>query len=92
MSPRYLVSLADDGAFLVTDRRAIHKRTTRYAPREFVTGQGGFDERTLRYPDYVHSQLWALHECRQRAASDAAFRERGTVSVKLLPGLRITEV
>ena len=89
---RYLVSLADDGAFLVTDRRALHKRTTRFLPTEFVYGQGGFNPLTIKYPDYVHGQLWALHECRQRAASDAAFRERGTVSVKLLPGLRITEV
>jgi hypothetical protein len=67
MNPRYLVSLAEDGAFLVYDRRAIHKRTARYQPREFVCGQGGYNPRTDAYPDYVHSQLWALHESAQRA-------------------------
>lgn len=86
---RYFVSLADNGDFLVTDRRAIHKRTTRFCPREFVAGQGGFDERTLLYPDYVHAQLWRLHESRQRAASDAAFRARGRV---LVPRISLTIV
>ncbi len=64
---RYLMSLDDGGAFLVTDRKAIHKRTARFLPTEFVYGQGGFNELTIKYPDYVHGQLWALHDCRQRA-------------------------
>lgn len=88
--PRYFVALDDGGAFLITDRKALHKRTARYLPTEFVYGQGGYNDATRAYPAYVHSQLWALHESRQRAASEAAFRARGTVLV--LPGLRVTEV
>ncbi len=64
---RYLVSLAEDGAFLVYDRNCIHKRTARYLPAEFVSGQGSFNPTTIKYPDYVHGQLWALHDGRSRA-------------------------
>ena len=65
--PRYFVALADDGAFLITDRKAVHKRTARFLPVQFVYGQGGYDDATRKYPDYVHGQLWALHDARSRA-------------------------
>ena len=72
--PRYTVSLGDDGSFLVWDRKADTRfdQTKRFSPREFVSGQGGFNDATLKYPDYVHGQLWALHESRQRAALAAS--------------------
>lgn len=73
-TPRYRVSLADDGAFLITDRRAVHKRTARYYPASFVSGCMSYDDRTARYPDYVHAELWRLHDCRSRARLDAATR------------------
>jgi len=66
-TPRYRVSLADDGAFLITDRRAVHKRTARYYPAQFVSGCMSYDDRTARYPDYVHGELWRLHDVRSRA-------------------------
>ena len=66
-TPRYRISLADDGAFLITDRRAVHKRTARYYPASFVSGSMSYDDRTARYPDYVHAELWRLHDCRSRA-------------------------
>jgi len=73
-TPRYRVSLADDGAFLIYDRRAIHKHTKRYAPYQFVSGQRGYDDCTARYPDYVHAELWRLHDVRSRARLDRATR------------------
>ncbi len=65
-TPRYRVSLAIDGAFLIHDRRAMHKRTARFFPAEFTRGCMSYDERTARYPDYVHAELWRLHDCRSR--------------------------
>ena len=37
---RYIVSLAEDGAFLIYDRKKLHKRTARFLPAQFVSGQG----------------------------------------------------
>jgi len=73
-TPRYRVSLDHDGAFLITDRRAVHKRTARYYPASFVSGCMSYDERTARYPDYVHAELWRLHDVRSRARLDRATR------------------
>lgn len=90
-NPRYLVSLGDDGAFHVYDRRQlIYNRVTRWLPTQFVYGQGGFDSGTLKYPDYVHAELWRLHESRQCAR--LAKSRAAHASVKLLPGLKISEV
>ena len=84
--PRYFVALANDGAFLITDRKARPNHTARFLPREFVSGQGGFDPATLKYPDYVHGQLWALHQSRQRAdAQDRIVAEAICTIVKGLP-------
>lgn len=68
MSPRYFVALDEGGAFLITDRKALHKRTARFLPAEFVSGQGAYNPASARYPNYVHGQLWALHDSRSRAA------------------------
>ena len=70
-SPRYRVSLADDGAFLITDTRyALH--ITRFLPAQFVSGQGMYEPATNKYPDYVHAELWRLHDVRSRARLDKA--------------------
>jgi len=66
-NPRYTVSLASDGAFIIADRRALHGNIKRFYPANFVQGCMSYDERTARYPDYVHGKLWALHDSRSRA-------------------------
>jgi len=87
-APRYRVSLADDGAFLIYDRRKLHGRTARYYPAQFVSGCMSYDDRTARFPDYVHAELWRLHDVRSRARLDAATRAARTTNVT--EGLHVT--
>ena len=87
-TPRYRLSLAEDGAFLVHDRRKLHGRTARYYPANFVHGCMSYDERTARYPDYVHAELWRLHDVRSRARLDAATRQARARVAPLFDELR----
>jgi len=89
-SPRYRVSLADDGAFLIHDRRKLHGRTARYYPASFVSGCMSYDDRTARYPDYVHAELWRLHDVRSRARLDRATRAARVQTTNVTDGAHIT--
>ena len=89
-SPRYRVALADDGAFLITDRLAIHKRTARYYPASFVSGCMYYDERTARYPDYVHAELWRLHDADREQLWQANRHKPGIQTTNVSDGAHIT--
>jgi len=56
-TPRYSVTFSD-GFYNVYDKKT--NRTERFLVQGFIYGQGLYEERTSKYPDYVHARVWEL--------------------------------
>jgi len=56
-TPRYSVTFSD-GFYHVYDKKT--NRTERFLVQGFIYGQGLYEERTSKYPDYVHARVWEL--------------------------------
>ena len=52
---KYRVVLQGNTVIVYNNRTGIN---TRWGKRDFVYGQGMYDDRTDRYPNYVHAAVW----------------------------------